>query len=342
MKYQGYEINTIENGIEIEGIKDFNPVHTFECGQCFRWHKEFDGSYTGVVRGKVANVSYRRCSAYEFPLANVKAAGAAGALTGSAAYGGADTGSACISTEKAAYCGADAGGTFIIRNASIDDFKQVWFDYFDLGRDYSVVKQAVVTDHIMKEAVEYGSGIRLLRQEPWETLISFILSSNNRIPRIMKIIEDMCRYYGKVLEYGGKLYYSFPDAESLAACSLEQIQVCKAGYRCGYIHKTAARIALGEFSLQKLSALDTCEARDYLLQLYGVGNKVADCMLLFSGMKHDVFPTDVWVKRVMEQLYFKREASFKEIQQFAAKKFGEYAGIAQQYLFYYARSTLGN
>ena len=288
MIYKGYSVYLDGNGVAIEGIRDFDPMHTFECGQCFRWHKEPDGSYTGIVSGRVANVVY-------------------------------------------------TPGRLALRNVSLEDFEQIWFDYFDLGRDYGVVKKAVSIDGIMKEAVEFGSGIRMLRQEPWETLISFILSSNNRIPRIMKIIEDISKFYGEELSYNGGLYYTFPDVQSLAACSLEQIQVCRAGYRCGYIHQTAAKIALGEFSLQKLDELETEEARNYLLQLYGVGNKVADCMLLYSGTKYDVFPTDVWVKRVMEELYFKREASFKEIQQFAEENFGEYAGMAQQYLFYYAR-----
>lgn len=290
MIYKGYDIDLDDDGnrVAIEGIRDFDPVHTFECGQCFRWRREPDGSYTGVVRGRVANVEY-------------------------------------------------TPGRLVLCNVSIGDFDQIWFDYFDLGRDYDDVKKAVAIDGIMKKAVEFGSGIRLLRQEPWETLISFILSSNNRIPRIMKIIEDISGFYGSELEYNGRRYYGFPGVQSLAACSLEQIQVCRAGYRCGYIHQAAAKVSLGEFDLQKLNRLETAEARNYLMQLYGVGSKVADCVLLYSGTKYDVFPTDVWVKRVMEKLYFKREASFKEIQQFAAENFGEYAGIAQQYLFYYAR-----
>lgn len=289
MIYKGYDIETDGKGITVEGVKDFDPVHTFECGQCFRWHREPDGSYTGVVRARVANVTYT------------------------------------------------PSGRLLLRNVSLEDFEQIWFDYFDLGRDYSDVKKAVAIDGIMQKAVEFGSGIRLLKQEPWEALISFILSSNNRIPRIMKIIEDISRLYGNELEYDGRKYNSFPDIQSLAACSLEQIQVCRAGYRCGYIHKAAARIALGEFDMNKLARMETIEARSYLLQLHGVGSKVADCMLLYSGTKYDVFPTDVWVKRVMEELYFKREASFREIQQFAAENFGGYAGMAQQYLFYYAR-----
>jgi len=288
MEFRGYDINFDEYGAIIEGMRDFDPIHTFECGQCFRWHREADGSYTGVVRGRVANAVY-------------------------------------------------TPGKLILNNVFADDFEQIWFDYFDLGRDYSEVKKAVGIDDVMLKAVEFGSGIRLLKQEPWEALISFILSSNNRIPRIMKIIEDLARMYGRELGYRGRKYYAFPDVNGLAACSLEQLESCRAGYRCGYIQRTAADVAAGAFELQKLAMLDTADARSYLLQLHGVGCKVADCMLLYSGTKQDVFPTDVWVRRVMEELYFKREASFKKVQEFAAENFGKYSGIAQQYLFYYAR-----
>jgi len=288
MKYKGYEIEKIKGGLCVNGVMDFDPVHTFESGQCFRWHREEDGSYTGVVRGKVANVS---CS----------------------------------------------GGRMIIKNADIDEFIRIWFDYFDLGRNYAEVKKAVATDDIMKKAVEFGSGIRLLKQEPWEVLISFIISSNNRIPRIMKIIETLSRLCGREIEYNGRKYYGFPDVRCLGACTQEQLEPIKAGYRCGYIQRAAASVLSGEFDLSRLYELDTPEARKYLTNLYGVGDKVADCILLYGGIKYDVFPTDVWVKRVMEELYFGREASFKEIREFALEKFGKYAGIAQQYLFYYAR-----
>jgi len=227
----------------------------------------------------------------------------------------------------------------VLKNVTLEDFKAFWFDYFDLGRDYSEVKRIISTDPIMKQAVEFGSGIRLLRQEPWEVLISFILSSNNRIPRIMKIVQELSRLYGEVIRANGRCWYRFPDARSLAACDLEQIQECRAGYRCGYIHEAAAALASGAFSLEDLSGLNTEDARNMLLKLKGVGVKVADCILLYSGIRYDVFPTDVWVKRVMEELYFKREADFKEIHRFAAERFGGYAGIAQQYLFYYAREN---
>ncbi len=274
--------------VTVLGVRDFNPVHTFECGQCFRWYKEPDGSYTGVVRGKVANVEY-------------------------------------------------TPGRLVLNNVTLDDFKQVWFDYFDLGTDYALIKKAVSIDSIMEKAVEFGDGIRLLRQEPWEALISFILSSNNRIPRIMKIVSEISKLFGERLEAFGKEYFSFPEAQTLAGCCLEQIEQCRAGYRCGYIHETARTVAQGRFDPEGLAGMDTNEARNALMGFKGVGNKVADCVLLYSGIKRDVFPTDVWVKRVMEGLYFKREAGFKQIQQFAVEHFGQYSGAAQQYLFYFAR-----
>ncbi len=288
MYYKGYDIYEDGTSVRIEGVRDFDPVHIFECGQCFRWYREPDGSYTGVVRGRAANVRY-------------------------------------------------SNGVLRLDNVTTDDFQQIWYDYFDLGRDYREIKKAVSTDTAMEKAVEFGGGIRILRQEPWETLISFILSSNNRIPRIMKIILEIARLFGEKLEYRGRLFYGFPDAPSLAGQSLEQIAECRAGYRCGYIHETAAKVTCNGFDADRLSGMQTDDARNELLKFKGVGNKVADCALLYSGIKYDVFPVDVWVKRVMEELYLRREAGFPEIQQFASEKFGQYAGFAQQYLFYYAR-----
>ncbi len=325
MIYKGYEVhaenmgssgeaaggrkNPACNRIIVQGVREFDPVHIFECGQCFRWQRQPDGSYTGVVRGKVANVAYTPDATQ----------------THGATY---TPGMSGIS---------DTPGTLVLENVTMEDFQQIWFDYFDLGTDYAQIKKAVSIDPIMKKAVEFGKGIRILRQEPWEVLISFILSSNNRIPRIIKIIEDICRLNGAQIEYAGRNYFAFPDSAALAACTLEQIQECRAGYRCEYIHETSKAVAECGFDPQRLAAMETDEARETLLQFKGVGNKVADCILLYSGIKRDVFPTDVWVRRVMEELYFRREASFKEIQQFAAEHFGGYAGAAQQYLFYFAR-----
>lgn len=299
MLYRGYETEIREGPssgvgdagvprIIVRGVHDFDPVQVFECGQCFRWNREHDGSYTGVVRGRVANVAFE-------------------------------------------------SGALVLDNVTFEEFEGIWFDYFDLGRDYGEIKKAVAVDGIMKEAICFGGGIRLLRQEPWETMISFIISANNNIPRIKKIINDISGLYGKELNYGGRRFHSFPGAGKLASCSLEQLQTCRAGYRCGYISETAEAVASGSFAIDSLFTVDTDEARKALLKLKGVGGKVADCILLFSGVGFDVFPTDVWVKRVMEELYFKREASLNEIRGFALDYFGKYAGVAQQYLFYYAR-----
>lgn len=288
MNYKGYEITEKNADIIIENVRDFDLFHTFECGQCFRWHREADSSYTGVVCGKAANISM-------------------------------------------------SGSSVRISGSSLEDFKKVWFDYLDLGTDYSAIKTKLSADDNVRAAIAYGGGIRLLRQELWETLISFIISANNRIPRIMKIVESISEAYGDEIKYAGRTLYTFPEPDRLAGSSLEKLMLCRGGFRCRYIHEAAKLVASGSFELDKLRSLDTSEAREMLKQLPGVGYKVADCTLLYSGLKYDVFPTDVWVKRVMEQLYFGREASFKEIWQFADQRFGALAGFAQQYLFYYAR-----
>lgn len=290
MEYKGYKVNQEGNSVIVEKVKDFNAVHTFECGQCFRWVRQEDGSYTGVAKGKVINVSI-------------------------------------------------ANDVLIIKNTDLQDFKNIWFDYFDLGRDYGQIKEAVTKDDNMKRAVEFGWGIRLLKQDMWETLISFIISANNKIPRIMKTVEIIAKVYGDKLFIDDHVYYSFPDVEKLAQSTLEELEVCKGGFRCKYILNSSDMVRTGQVNLKQISQMDTDSAREELMKFPGVGPKVADCVLLYSGTKYDVFPTDVWVKRVMEELYFKREAGFGEIQKFASSYFGDLAGFAQQYLFYYAREN---
>ncbi len=191
----------------------------------------------------------------------------------------------------------------------------------------------------MSQAVRFGSGIRLLKQDISETLISFIISANNMIPRIMKTVETICSIYGEEIDLEGHIYHTFPDIGKLADTNLEELGVCRGGFRCKYIINSAAMVKGREVVLESLTGKTVREAKQELMKLPGVGPKVADCVLLFSGTHYDVFPTDVWVKRVMEELYFKREASFKEIDRFADEKFGNLKGFAQQYLFYYAREN---
>jgi len=290
LDYKGYKVKEEKDRVIVENVRDFDPVHIFECGQCFRWVRQPDNSFTGVVRGKVANISYQ-------------------------------------------------DGTLVIKNSSLKDFQDIWFEYLDLGRDYGEIKALLDKDEHMKKAMEYGYGIRILKQDLWEVLISFIISANNRIPMIMKTVAAMSKLYGDEIQYDGMAYYSFPGADKLFEAGIEELEACRGGFRCKYILNTARMVKNGEVRLEELEGMDTGKAREELMKFPGVGPKVADCVLLYSGTKQDVFPTDVWVKRVMEELYFKREASFKEIQDFASSYFGDLAGFAQQYLFYYAREN---
>ena len=210
-------------------------------------------------------------------------------------------------------------------------------NYFDLERDYENIKNHYKDDEILSKAMEFGYGIRILNQDKFETLISFIISANNNIPRIKKSIEKISQKYGKKIIYNNEEFYSFPTPKELSKATLEELRECGVGFRDKYILKTANEVASGEINLEKISELETEKAKKELLKITGVGPKVADCILLFSMKKVDAFPIDVWIKRIMENLYIKKEVTLKEIEKYSKEKFGIYAGIAQQYLFYYIR-----
>ncbi len=219
---------------------------------------------------------------------------------------------------------------------SLSDYENIWRNYFDMDTDYDAIKNKVsVNDDIMKKAVEYGRGIRLLNQEPYECLLSFIISQNNNIPRIKGIISRMSEKYGT--ETDGE--FLFPSLEQLACVSEDELFELRMGFRAKYIRDCLDKLISGRVKLEKASELSGEELLSMLLQIKGVGRKVADCIMLFSLGRRGVFPTDVWVKRVMETLYFGgEETDIKKIHAFAEDKWGELAGYAQQYLFYYARS----
>lgn len=288
MEYKGYRLTEEKNRLIIENVRDFSPENTFECGQCFRWNRQNDGTYIGVAMGMAVRLGYER-------------------------------------------------GTMVLDNATAEDFIRTWYDYFDLGRDYGAARELLTKDEHMAEAWKYGAGMRLLRQDPWETTISFIISANNNMSRIKGIVAAIADADGLEISLEGRICHDFPEIRALARRSAEGLDFCKCGYRDRYIAGASAMLQEGLVDLALLSGMDTASARKELMRLPGVGAKVADCILLFSGIKGDVFPTDVWVKRVMETLYFKREASLKEIADFAAVYFGDLSGIAQQILFYYAR-----
>ena len=277
-------------------LDTFELADVFDCGQCFRWNKEENGSYTGVFHKNVLNVDKK-------------------------------------------------GNEVIFKGRCEGNIVDICTDYFDLNRDYTKIKEELSKiDENLKTSVEYGKGIRILNQDLWETIISFIISANNNIPRIKGIIERLSKAYGDKIEYEGKEYYTFPTPEELRNVSVQDFRNLGLGFRDIRLYETTHKILDKEVDLDKLKKMPTKMAREELLRLSGVGPKVADCILLFSTLKRfDVFPIDVWVRRVMNDLYIKNEnetkVTKKEIQQLADKKFGNLQGLAQQYLFYWKREN---
>ena len=281
----------------LENVKSFEPKHIFECGQCFRWDEEPDGSYTGIVKDNVINVK-------------------------------------------------KVDNTVYFTSLGADNLKNLVDDYFDLGRDYEKIKETLSEiDEYLENSIRYGNGIRILNQDLWETIISFIISANNNIPRIKGIINRISQKYGNKIEWNGKEYYTFPTVENLAKATVEDLRNLGLGFRDVRVYETTHKILNKEVDLEKLhQEPDTQKVRDTLLTLSGVGPKVADCILLFSTLKRfDVFPIDVWVRRVMNELYIKNEDATKvnkrEIEKLAKEKYGDLAGLAQQHLFYWKRGT---
>ena len=280
----------------IKSCKSFELKDIFECGQCFRWNKQEDGSYTGVFRRNVLNVKSKN-------------------------------------------------NQIIISGICQEDIEKVCMDYFDLNRNYEEIKSKLSkVDNYMQESIKYGAGIRILNQDLWEMIISFIISANNNIPRIKKIIEKMSKEYGTEIEFRNQTYYTFPTTEQLSRANIQDLRKLGLGFRDKYIYETTKIIKEGKIDLVELQEKDTTSARKELLTLAGVGPKVADCILLFSTLKRfDVFPIDVWVRRVMNDLYIHNEVeekvSKKEIKKLAKEKFGDLEGIAQQYLFYWKREN---
>lgn len=280
-----------DNQIIVQDMKDFNLSHIFDCGQCFRWNSEEDGSYTGVVKGKVINVE-------------------------------------------------QDGSTVVFNNVNKDDYENIIKEYFDLITDYTKIKNSLNTDEIMAEAIKFGDGIRILNQDEWETMISFMISANNRIPMIKKVIENLSGKFGEfICNYRGRDYYSFPTAEKLSAADVEEIQECKAGFRSPRLKEAATRFLEERDIIYNLKNTSYDDGLTYLKTYKGIGDKVANCILLFSMRQFDTFPVDVWVRRVMQTLYVDKDTKDADIRKFAEKKFGKLSGYAQQYLFYYAREN---
>ncbi len=238
-----------------------------------------------------------------------------------------------------ALCISQDSDSITLYETTEEDFKNIWYEYFDLGRDYGEIKKRLSVDPIMKNAISYGDGIRILNQDLWETVISFIISASNNIPRIKGIIERFCTSFGREINYMGKTYYSFPDIGTIAKLSKEDLSVIRAGYRDKYIIDAAQKFQSGQINNSYIRSLTTPEAKKMLLTINGVGEKVCNCILLFGLQRVDSFPIDVWIKRIVEKLYFGEEQNIPTIAEFAKKHFGDIGGFAQQYLFFYAREN---
>ena len=279
----------------LENCNSFELAHIFECGQCFRWNKQIDGSYTGVIKQGVINVKKQN--------------------------------------QKIIFTGMCEGS-----------LKDIVTDYFDLNRDYEKIKmQLSKVDENVNLSIKYGNGIRILNQDLWETIISFIISANNNIPRIKGIIERLSKNFGKEITWNNEKYYTFPTPEELKNVTIEEYRKLGLGFRDIRLYETTHIVLDGKIDLENLQKeKDTILVREELLKLSGVGPKVADCILLFSTLKRfEVFPIDVWVRRVINDLYIKNpdetKVNKKQIEKIAQEKFGNLSGLAQQYLFYWRR-----
>lgn len=227
----------------------------------------------------------------------------------------------------------------VFKGTNLEEFKEIWVDYFDLNTNYKEIRKTLSGNEILENAMEYGKGIRILNQNHFEMLISFIISANNMIPRIKKSIEVISMRYGKfICEDENRKYYSFPTVEELSNATVEDLrEFAKVGFRDKRIFDTVNMILNDKIDLNSFESLETDVLREELLKFSGVGNKVADCIMLFSYKRKEVFPVDVWIKRVMEELFIHKQMPVKKISSYANEIFKENAGLAQQYLFYYAR-----
>ena len=220
-------------------------------------------------------------------------------------------------------------GESVFISCDISDFETVWCDYFDLKRDYADIRSRLCSDEFIKRAAEFGAGIRILKQDRWEVLCSFIISQCNNIPRIKKIISALCQAFGDRLLFDGNEYFTFPSAQKLAALDEGSLAPLRCGYRASYIIAAARAVAEGALDLDALARGSQEDARAALKKLRGVGDKVADCVILFGLNMLDAFPRDVWMKRAIERHYGP---------DFDPGIFSPYSGVAQQYIFYYVRS----
>jgi N-glycosylase/DNA lyase len=300
------------SGIVWMEFKSKSPIdlqQTFECGQCFRWSQNDDGSYSGVVDGEYVTVRHP-------------------ASAGSAAQ---DLIAVCAAGDSAQSAKTDSQNDHLCTHD-----EAFWRAYLDLDRDYAAIQRKIARgDAVMKAAIKTSPHIHILKQDKWETLVSFIISQNNNIKRISHCIEILCEHFGTYIgQYDSKPRFAFPTPEQIVQGG--SLNICHLGYREDYLNDVARAVcALGGTDGMPQAAGK--EAHEWLLSLKGVGPKVAACIELFAYADFTVFPIDVWMRRAMHKLYDIDESDIKAMQAYAAAHFGAFAGLAQQYLFSYMR-----
>ncbi|MEG0074123.1 MAG: DNA glycosylase [Clostridia bacterium] len=278
--------------IEIK-VTCFNLQETLDCGQCFRWYKNEDSSFTGVIKDRVVNLKQEKDIIY-------------------------------IDSNKE------------------ENLEETIKEYLDLNVEYiDIEKEIYNIDTNIQKALQNTSGMRILNQDKFETVISYIISANNNIPRIKKSVDEISKKYGEKQIYKGKEYYTFPSVASLSKASKEDLRALGVGFRDKYIVSTVDKIKSKENFLEDLDKLSTDDLKKELITFSGVGSKVADCVILFAYNRKEAFPVDTWVKKVMQKLYYScNEIDNKIILEDSKKRFGKYAGIIQQHLFQNIRKEL--
>lgn len=223
----------------------------------------------------------------------------------------------------------------VLKNTTKNEYLTIWKPYFDMDRNYKFIDDNLTGLLFIENACAYSSGIRILKQDPWETLISFIISQNNNIPRIKLIIERLCKKFGHRLEIKGiiegsdRTYYSFPTIEDMKNASINDIADLKCGFRDRYILDAITKVRENNFILDDIYSMELAGARGKLMEIKGVGKKVADCTLLYGFGRMECFPVDVWIKKVLDRYFTNGLPNINP----------DFMGIVQQYIFYYVRSN---
>ena len=232
------------------------------------------------------------------------------------------------------------GDYIIIESNNEDNLENVIYDYFDLNRDYFEIENDIIKmDNKIEDAIQYSRGLKMIHQDPFETIISYIISQNNRVPSIANSINLIAREYGEKVVFNNKDYYLFPSYEKLKDVSQESYRNCKVGFRDKYIYEVIQNINNKNLDIDKIYTMNSDDSLRYLMSFKGIGMKVASCILLFAYQKFDVFPIDTWVKKYMKDDYnIEGELNIKK---FAKEKYNEYSGLAIQYMFNYKRNSKG-